>query len=105
MATLSAHVAACGTAWLPASTPGIMEPMSDHSDDDWDSLGDDEGDDETSQLVGCPSCQEPIFEDAEQCPYCGDYIVHSTSALAGRPLWFCALGLLGVAAAIYCLVQ
>lgn len=80
-----------------------MEAMSD-SDDDGDAFGD-EDNDESSEFLRCPSCHEEIFEDAEQCPYCGDYIVRSTSALAGRPFWFCALGLLGVAAAIYCLLR
>lgn len=80
-----------------------MKRMSDGWNDD-QGPEEDEGD-EVSELVRCPSCHEEIFEDAEQCPYCGDYVVHSTSALAGRPFWFCALGMLGVAAAIYCLLR
>ena len=52
-----------------------------------------------------PLCGEEIYEQTEQCPHCGDYVTHSTSALAGRPLWFIALGLLGIAATIYFLLR
>lgn len=73
--------------------------------DDWDDPEADEFDDNSIELVPCPACGEDIYEDAEQCPYCGDYVTHSASALAGRPLWFCALGLLGVFAVIIGLLR
>lgn len=79
--------------------------MSDEWSDDLDDAGPDEADDETAELAPCPACGEEIYEDAEQCPYCGEYVTHSTSALSGRPLWFCALGLIGVAVAIFCLIR
>lgn len=74
--------------------------MSDEWNDDWESS--DEADDDTPDLVACPACGEEIYEDAEQCPCCGEYVVPSTSAFAGRSLWFCLLGLLGVAAMVLC---
>lgn len=73
--------------------------------DDWEDAGPDEIDDDAADLVRCPSCGEEIYEDAQQCPYCGDYVTHSTSAMSGRPLWFCALGLLGVVATIIYLLR
>jgi ribosomal protein S27E len=87
-------------AWIPAAAAVILNSMAEDYDDDWEDDDPDEMDDDASELVRCPSCGEEIFEDAERCPYCGDYVTHSTSALAGRPFWFCALGLLGTAAAI-----
>ncbi|HVA46671.1 MAG TPA: zinc-ribbon domain-containing protein [Pirellulales bacterium] len=74
-------------------------------DHDWEDPEPDEADDDSSELVRCPSCREEIYEDAEQCPYCGEYVVHSASGLSGRPLWFCALGLLGVVATIIFLLR
>ncbi len=87
-----------------AASAAILNRMHD-DDDDWEQPDPDDADDDDLELVACPSCGEAIYEDAEQCPYCGDYVVHSTSALAGRPLWFCLIGLVGVAAVvIYCLL-
>lgn len=74
--------------------------MADDWNDDWEDPEPDTNDD-AEQLVPCASCGEQIYEDAEKCPHCGEYVVASTSAFAGRPLWFCALGLLGVAATIF----
>jgi hypothetical protein len=79
--------------------------MTDNSDDDWDNPELDEADDGTTELVACPACGEEIYEEAEQCPHCGSYVVHSTSAFAGRPMWFCVLGFLGVVATVLYLLQ
>jgi predicted RNA-binding Zn-ribbon protein involved in translation (DUF1610 family) len=80
--------------------------MTDDGDDDWEVPDPDEFDDDDADLVKCPSCGEEIFEEAQQCPYCGDYVVHSTtSALVGRPFWFCVIGLLGMAATAFCLLR
>ena len=73
--------------------------MADDWNDDWEDPEPD-ADEDAVELVPCPSCGEQIYEDAEKCPHCGEYVVHSNSAFAGRPFWFCALGLLGVAATI-----
>ena len=74
--------------------------MSDDCDEEWD-----EADDDAAEMAPCPACGESIYEDAEQCPCCGQYITHSTSALAGRPIWFCALGLAGAVAVIVYLIR
>ena len=65
-----------------------------------DEFDDYETGDDDSETVPCPSCGRDIFEDAERCPWCGDYVVADTSALSGRPSWWIVLGLLGVAAVI-----
>jgi hypothetical protein len=75
--------------------------MTDDEDDDWEVPEPDALDDGDAEVVTCPSCGEEIFEEAQQCPYCGDYVVHSTSPLVGRPLWFCLLGVLGMAATVF----
>lgn len=45
----------------------------------------------------CPLCAKPIYEDADYCLHCGEYIVRSTSFLEGRSLWFRAFWVLLVA--------
>jgi hypothetical protein len=38
------------------------------NDDEWE---DDSDDDET---IPCPYCKKDVYEGAEQCPYCGNYL-------------------------------
>jgi hypothetical protein len=64
---------------------------------DDDDLPADEG---VPATVPCPSCGADVYEDSEQCPVCGDYIVHSASMWDGKPLWWVVLGVLGIAATI-----
>ncbi|HWB11228.1 MAG TPA: hypothetical protein VG826_18510 [Pirellulales bacterium] len=73
--------------------------MTVDEDDGWEDVEYGDADDD-AELVRCPLCGEEIFEDAEQCPYCGDCVVHSTSPFSGRPVWFCVFGLLGVVATV-----
>jgi hypothetical protein len=65
-------------------------------DDDW---ADD--DEDESDVVSCPECGADVYEDAEQCPACGQYIVHGTSPWRGRPRWWILLGLAGIAAVLW----
>ncbi len=55
-------------------------------------------DEEDTDTVTCPACGADIYEDSEQCPVCGQYILSQTSAWQGKPLWWIVLGLLGIAA-------
>ena len=75
--------------------------MNDAQDDlnDWEYPEPDTETDET-ETIDCPACHQPVYDDAEQCPYCGDYITVSTSPWAGRPWWWIAIGLLGLIAVI-----
>lgn len=49
--------------------------------------GDDEEDDD--QTVPCPHCRRPVYEDAERCPGCGQYLSRE-DAPARRPWWLVA---------------
>ena len=74
-------------------------------DDDSDELDDDYPDDDSEvELVRCPQCGADVYEDAEQCPECGEWITVSTHPFAGRSVWFIVIGLLGIAATIAALV-
>ncbi len=71
-------------------------------EDEW-SDGAWEDEDGESLTVTCPECGADVYEDAEQCPVCGAWIVPSNSPMAGRPTWFVLLGLLGIVAVVIAL--
>lgn len=76
---------------------------------DWDSDSDDfddspDDDSEVAEVIRCPACGADVYEDAEQCPECGEWITFSTRPFAGRSLWFIVIGALGIGATIAALV-
>lgn len=76
-------------------------------DDDWDEEYADDAydDDDESYTVECPECGADVYEDAEQCPSCGQYIIHSSLNYVwkDRPTWWIVLGFLGILAVILAL--
>ena len=62
---------------------------------------DDTDDDE--QTVVCPECGADVYEDADQCPACGMFLIHDTRVWSGRSTWWIVLGLLGIIAVILAL--
>ena len=70
--------------------------------DDDEEFDDDfpDSEDDTLDLIVCPACGEEIYEEAEQCPYCGEYVVGDNRVLASKPLWYAALALAGVVAVV-----
>ena len=74
-------------------------------DSDWEAPEDPDDDDAESLTTICPSCGADVYEDAEQCPACGDYITHSARAWDGKPLWWVILGVLGIIAFIVMLTR
>lgn len=74
----------------------------DDPDEDW---SDDDEDDGDSETVPCPSCGAEVYEDAERCPSCESYLVHSTRAWTGKPAWWILLGLAGIGAVLWSLLR
>ena len=56
------------------------------TDDEWDAdnYSDDDDDDDT---IPCPHCEKEIYDGAEQCPYCGQYISEEDAPRDRRPGW------------------
>lgn len=80
-------------------------------DDSWfeeagDELRDDEypdedaSDDDATPTVVCPHCGAEIYEDAEYCPICDNYVTPNVNAATRRPLWWIVLGVAGVVATL-----
>jgi hypothetical protein len=59
----------------------------------------DAGDDGAAGTRPCPRCKAPVYEEAERCPYCGNWFGDGTPASA-RPWWFVAGAILALAVAI-----
>ncbi len=59
--------------------------------DDEDDLDDEEGpEDDSGEVTSpCPYCHEPIYDDAERCPECGQYLSR-VDGPGNRPLWLVA---------------
>jgi len=72
------------------------DPLDDHQYPE-------EPDDEQSETVRCRGCGAEIYEDAVQCPACGDYVTADTRVWSGRPAWWIVLGLVGILAAVLAL--
>lgn len=68
----------------------------DDARDDDEYYDEDDSDDEVSETLPCPECGADVYEDAEQCPYCGAYITFGTNVWSRQPTWWIVLGLLGV---------
>jgi endogenous inhibitor of DNA gyrase (YacG/DUF329 family) len=80
-------------------------PPQDWEAEDWDDEGWPDDDDGESLTIPCPACRADIYEDAEQCPYCGEYVVRSSSTWDGRPAWWIVLGGLGIVATLFALMM
>ena len=68
----------------------------DLDDDEFPDQADDGQDDET---VPCPHCRKSVYEDAERCPNCGNYLSREDRPWR-RPAWLLAgvaIGLILVA--------
>jgi hypothetical protein len=76
-----------------------------YAEDDWEAPEPDNRDDDDVETLPCPACGRQIYEEAEACPYCGEYVTHSTSVFAGKPVWFVALAVLGIVAVIAMLLH
>lgn len=81
-----------------------MDVNTEH-DNWWDDVEVDEEEDLLNDLVSCPHCGAEVYEDAPQCPFCGDYIVHTSSSWSGRPGWWILLGLFGALATVLALTM
>ena len=64
-------------------------------------------DDEDDRTARCPECGGEVYEDADQCPHCGMYVVPTYGGggvFAGKPWWFMLLAFLAIVGLIFSLV-
>jgi hypothetical protein len=65
--------------------------------DDEDPDDDYESDEDEDPTDTCPYCKKSIYDDAEQCPHCGQYISQEDRPPNQKPWWILA----GVAICLY----
>lgn len=69
--------------------------------EDWEYPDDDDaGPLKQPPTQSCPMCGMDVFEDAVQCPLCGQYLTRDSSVWSGRPVWWAVLGAVGILATI-----
>jgi uncharacterized paraquat-inducible protein A len=49
-----------------------------------------DSEDGSADVVACPGCREWVYEEAEQCPACGQALTPADH-LSGRPWWVIAV--------------
>lgn len=82
--------------------------MSRWDDDSGPELPEEWDDDDGETLTRpCPACGGDVYEDAEQCSLCGEWLTTSGRPLRGwegRPKWWIVLGGVGIVAVIVALI-
>lgn len=76
-------------------------------DDDLDEAedpdeSDQDSDEDPSATIPCPNCGHDVFEDADRCPHCGEYITPAASS--ARPMWLIIAAILALLALLFWLV-
>lgn len=51
-------------------------------DDSWSEDVDDT--DDNDETIPCQNCGRDVFDDAPQCPFCGEYIIHDTGVWSNK---------------------
>lgn len=67
-------------------------PRRNHDHDELDDIEFPDAESGDDDLTPCPSCRRPIYEDAERCPYCENWI--SREDAPGRPPTWVFVGVL-----------
>lgn len=57
----------------------------DFDDESWDA--DDAEDDPDGDVLPCPYCGASIYDDAVQCPKCGEYLSREERSSPTQPKW------------------
>jgi endogenous inhibitor of DNA gyrase (YacG/DUF329 family) len=67
-----------------------MELDEEHDDDerDWPDESDQDADDDPDAMtVPCPHCGADVFDEADVCPRCGNFIVHGEASSKRPSVW------------------
>ena len=89
---------------------GNFKPASAYDDDSDDTYEDEGWEDEAADelTIDCPYCGREVYEDADICPGCGQFIIRD-DIREGHPLWhrsplWVGLALAGIVATIVMLL-
>jgi hypothetical protein len=80
---------------------GIVSDETDE-DDDWETDETSSWDeDEEDTTFPCPYCGASVYEDAEWCPHCDQYLSAEDGGTSRKPLWILVVALGLVAALVW----
>jgi hypothetical protein len=65
------------------------DAFDDGDSESWDESEDDFGDDQDAEIVPCPYCGKPVYEEAQRCPACENYLSREDAPLR-YSRWFAA---------------
>ncbi len=96
----------------PHEPPADWDPPDEDAGGGWDDDDEndrdapqardlEERDDDESATEPCPSCRRDVYEGADRCPYCGEYIVPGRAPRGGRGVWVAIVAALVVVALVY----
>lgn len=72
-----------------------------YDDDDWDDDEEDFDEDDPSAWYVCPLCGEEVYDGANVCPACDEYITPKLVTRSDlRPMWYIFLGMAGILAVL-----
>jgi hypothetical protein len=76
------------------------EYEEDPEEPDESDTDDDDGPDESAETVECPHCGREVYEFAERCPKCGEYLSAEEARTTNHPKWviWTTLGILAAMA-------
>lgn len=74
-------------------------------DEDLDDLDGDEPDADEDATAPCPRCGADIYDDAERCPRCGNYLSAEDAPRRPRPLWVVVGALAALAGMLWWVLQ
>lgn len=57
-------------------------------------------DDDDTPTVACSNCGADVYEEADSCPACGEFLIGDSAPLQSKPMWYVALGLVGIVAVV-----
>ncbi|MHC4294952.1 MAG: hypothetical protein ACYSTL_05145 [Planctomycetota bacterium] len=63
------------------------------------------GDDAPSETVPCPLCSAEVYEDADRCNICGQYISPHLQNQPLQAIWWFLLMIVGIAAVIWVAIR
>ena len=63
-----------------------------------------EEDDEESDTRPCPKCRRDVYDEADQCPYCGTYMVQELSAASNRSTLFIVTAIVAIGIVVFWVV-
>jgi predicted nucleic acid-binding Zn ribbon protein len=73
-------------------------------EDDWDDeedFGEEDPDSEDATTMPCPQCGADLYDDAEFCARCENYISQEDAPSESRPIWIWIMLLISLGIAVY----